>query len=103
MSERAESIQQLILLSQNILTKAKNQDWEEVITLEQERNQLFKDFFLEPVQLADVAMVAAGIEEIMSIDRDIMDLGIMKKLDLADVLHTLDQGKKAVKAYSDNF
>jgi hypothetical protein len=33
-------------------------------------------------------------------DRDIMALGALKRFDLAQALQTMDQGKKAVKAYT---
>jgi hypothetical protein len=36
----------------------------------------------------------------IAIDRDIMALGALKKLDLAQTLQAMDQGKKAVKAYT---
>lgn len=103
MTGRVDSIQHLVALSQSILAKAEEQEWEEVIALEAERSQLFRLFFQEPVQVDDVDLVAAGIKEIMAIDRNIMDLGILKKLDLADTLHTMEQGKKAVKAYGDSY
>jgi hypothetical protein len=47
-----------------------------------------------------VAGVAAGIQSIMAIDRDLISLGMLKKFDLVQILRNMDQGKKAVKAYT---
>jgi len=36
----------------------------------------------------------------MAIDSDLMTLGALKRLELAQTLKAMDQGKKAVKAYT---
>ena len=98
MTDKAQDLQQLISLSRIMLEKAREESWDDVFALEVERSELIRLFFLEPVQQADA--VAAGIQEMMAIDRDIMALGSLKRRDLAQTLQTMDQGKKAVKAYT---
>lgn len=98
MTDKAQNFQQLIALSRTMLEKAREESWDDVFVLEAERSELIRLFFLEPVQQADV--VAAGIQSIMAIDRDIIALGALKRLDLAQTLQAMDQGKKAVKAYT---
>jgi hypothetical protein len=98
MTDKAQDLQQLISLSRMMLEKAREESWDDVFALEAERSELIRLFFLESVQQADA--VAAGIQEIMAIDRDIMALGTLKKLDLAQTLQAMNQGKKAVKAYT---
>ena len=93
-------LQQLILLSRIMQEKARDELWDDVFVLEAERRELIRLFFLEPVQQEYTTAVAAGIQSIMAIDRDIMALGELKRLDLAQILQTMDQGKKAVKAYT---
>jgi len=93
-------LQQLILLSRIMQEKAQDELWDDVFVLEAERRELIRLFFLEPVQQECTTAVAAGIQSIMAIDRDIMALGELKRLDLAQILQTMDQGKKAVKAYT---
>jgi len=100
MTDKAQDLQQLISLSRIMLEKAREESWDDVFALEAERSELIRLFFLEPVQQADAVAVAAGIQEIMAIDRDIMALGALKRRDLAQTLQTMDQGKKAVKAYT---
>ena len=100
MTDKAQDLQQLISLSRIMLEKAREESWDDVFALEAERSELIRLFFLEPVQQADAVAVAAGIQEMMAIDRDIMALGALKRRDLAQTLQTMDQGKKAVKAYT---
>ena len=100
MINNAQNLQQLISISRIMLEKAQEESWDDVFVLEAERNELLRLFFLEPIEQAYVEAVADGIQSMMSIDRDIMALGVLKKLDLAQILQAMDQGKKAVKAYT---
>ncbi|MGZ8918367.1 MAG: flagellar protein FliT [Methylobacter sp.] len=100
MTDKTQDLQQLITLSRTMLGKAREESWDDVFVLETERSELIRLFFSEPVRQEYADTVAAGIQTIMAIDRDIMALGSLKKLDLAQALQALDQGKKAVKAYT---
>jgi len=100
MTDKTQDLQQLISLSRTMQEKARDESWDEVFVLEAERSELIRLFFLEPVQQADADAVAAGIRSIMEIDQDTMALGALKRFGLAQTLQTLDQGKKAVKAYT---
>jgi hypothetical protein len=100
MIDKAQDLQQLISLSRTMLEKAREESWDEVSVLEAERSELIRLFFLEPVQQTDAEAIAAGIQSMMAIDRDIMALGALTRLDLAQILKNMDQGKKAVKAYT---
>lgn len=100
MTDKTIDLQQLIDLSRTMLEKAREESWDDVFVLETERSELIRLFFSEPVRQEYADTVAAGIQTIMAIDRDIMALGSLKKLDLAQALQALDQGKKAIKAYT---
>ena len=100
MKDKAIDLQQLISLSRTMLEKAREESWDEVFVLEAERSELIRLFFLEPIQQADAVAAVAGIQSIMAIDRDLMRLGALKRFELAQTLQTMDQGKKAVKAYT---
>ena len=100
MTDKAQDLQQLISLSRTMLEKAREESWDDVFVLEAERSELTRLFFLEPVQQEYAEAVAAGIQSMLAIDRDIMALGALKKLDLAHILQAMDQGKKAIKAYT---
>ena len=100
MTDKAQNLQQLISLSRTMLEKAREESWDDVFVLEAERDELIRLFFLEPIQQVDSDTIAAGIQSMMAIDLDIMALGALKRLDLAQTLQNMDQGKKAVKAYT---
>jgi hypothetical protein len=100
MTDKTQDLQRLISLSRTMQEKARDESWDDVFVLEAERSELIRLFFLEPVQQAYADAVAAGIRSIMEIDQDTMTLGALKRFDLAQTLQTLDQGKKAVKAYT---
>jgi Flagellar protein FliT len=100
MTDKAQNIQPLIVLSRTMLEKAREESWDEVFVLEAKRRELMGLFFSEPVQQVDAEAIAAGIQAIMAIDRDIMAMAVLKRLEFAQTLQTMDQGKKAVKAYT---
>jgi hypothetical protein len=100
MTDKTQDLQQLISLSRTMQEKARDESWDDVFVLETERSELIRLFFLEPVQPMYADAVAAGIRSIMKIDQDTMALGALKKIELAQTLQTMDQGKKAVKAYT---
>lgn len=100
MTDKAQDFQQLISLSRTMLEKAREELWDEVFIMEMERSELLKLFFLEPIQQAYTVTVAAGIQSIMAINSDLEALGTLKRFQLAQTLQTMDQGKKAVKAYT---
>jgi Flagellar protein FliT len=99
MTDKAQDLQQLIALSQAMLEKAREDSWDDVVDLEAERNELIELFFLEPVQQECAEAVAVGIQAIIAMDVDIMELGALKKLDLVEILQKMEMGKKAVQAY----
>ncbi len=100
MTNKANDLQQLITLSDTMLQKARDQAWDELFELEQQRREAMQLFFLHGVAAADARAVAAGIELIMARDRDLMDLAKATRDKLVQTLQKMDQGKKAVKAYT---
>ena len=100
MTDKTQDLQQLISLSRTMQEKARDESWDDVFVLEAERSELIRLFFLEPIQPMYADAVAAGIRSIMEIDQDTMALGALKRFELAQTLQTMDQGKKAVKAYT---
>lgn len=99
MTDKVQDLQQLLTISRIMLEKAREGAWNEVSSLETQRSESIRQFFLVPVQQVYADAVAAAIQAIMTIDRDIMALGVLKKVDLAQTLQTLEQGKRAIKAY----
>ncbi|MDD5579367.1 MAG: flagellar protein FliT [Methylobacter sp.] len=100
MTDKITDLQQLVSLSREMLEKAESESWDELFVLEEKRRALLGLFFSVPVQQEYAGEVSEGIQSIMAIDRNIMELGLGKKLELEQALHQIDQGKKAVKAYN---
>ncbi|MGZ8223926.1 MAG: flagellar protein FliT [Methylobacter sp.] len=100
MTDKVTDLQQLVSLSRAMLEKAESEFWDELFVLEEKRRALLGLFFSEPVQQEYAGEVSVGIQSIMVIDRKIMELGLEKKLELEQALQQIDQGKKAVKAYT---
>jgi bisphosphoglycerate-independent phosphoglycerate mutase (AlkP superfamily) len=100
MSNKAEDFAHLLDLSRTMLAKAQDGLWDEVIALETQRQELIKLFFAEPVHQAHAEAVAAGIKTILALDEKITELAEVKRFDILQLLQTLEQGKKAVKAYT---
>lgn len=75
-----------------MLEKVREESWDEVFVLEATRSDLPRLFF---------RAYSAGGYGCDSIDNgDIMALGVLKRFGLAQTLRTMEQGKKAVKAYT---
>ncbi len=100
MNDKSDDLQKLISLSRAMLKQAESASWDEVAKLEADRRELFETFFLTPVQAELNHTVSEGIRSIIAMDQDIMTLGITEKLELEQALRQIEQGKKAVKAYS---
>jgi hypothetical protein len=100
MTDKTQDLQQLISLSRTMLEKAREELWDEVFIMEMERSELLRLFFLETVEQAYTDTIADGIQAIMAINSDLVALGMLKRFELAQTLQTMDQGKKAVKAYT---
>ncbi len=100
MADKAQELQQMIVLSQAMLNKAQEALWEDVIALEVERHELIRLFFSVPVLQEDAEAVAVAIRLILSIDEQLKELGAVRRFDILQILQEMDQGKKAVKAYT---
>lgn len=100
MTDKTKDLQQLIFLSRTMLEKAKEESWDKVFVLESERSELIKQFFSEPVQHEYAEAVADGIRLMIMMNYEIMELGGLKKFQLAQTLQNIDHGKRAVKAYA---
>ncbi len=99
-SDKAPELEQLIALSQAMLENAEAERWDDLMVLEVERRELLERFFSEPIQQDDTEVIANAIHSILSIDEKILELGVAKRFDILQILQDLDQGKKAIKAYT---
>ncbi len=100
MTDITIDLQQIILLSQAMLNKAKNESWDDVFILEKDRLELLNIFLSTAIKPEYEKEVTVAIQALLAMDKEIMTLGQLKKLDFTRMLQTMGQGKKAVKAYT---
>jgi hypothetical protein len=100
MHNKSADLQQLLTLSNAMLECARSASWNEIAELEVMRRELLDAFFLSPFPDELALTVTGGIQSILAIDHEIMALCRMEKHELEQVLQQIEQGKKAIKAYS---
>lgn len=101
MSEKAIELQQLVTMTHTMLDKAKAGLWEEVMTWEAQRSELISAFFQQPLEPPEASALADGLRELARMDNEIIAMGEVKRAELGEALQKMDQGKKAIKAYSE--
>lgn len=100
MNQKITELSYLIELSAAMLAKAQEDYWEDVISLESERIKLIEQFFAEPIAAELIELVVAQMQRILEMDQQITDMASVKRFDILQVLQEMEQGKKAVKAYT---
>mgnify|MGYP000503010468 CR=1 FL=1 len=73
--KRSQQLQQILLLSQEMLAKAGDHEWGLVAEIEARRSELVARCFQQPAQQQHAGEVAAAIREILQLNRKISDLG----------------------------
>ena len=94
-----ESFEAFVAMSGEMLAAAQGGHWETVMGLQGERQRRLEAYFASPVppELAD--QVAAGIREMLELDRQIVDLGRKGMEELAGAMNGLRTGRRAQQAY----
>lgn len=100
MPGKEDDCQHLIELSRAMLSHAEDQSWDKVMDLETSRRQCIATLFAEPIAPADGETVAKAIQESLLIDQKIKELAEIARFDILQVLQEMEQGKKAIKAYT---
>jgi len=85
-----------------MLEDAENDQWQQVIDTEAKRQKLIKDFFNKNQASQHGQEIAAGIEEILAIDRKLMNLGKDNMQMISAKLKKNRTGNRAVNIYSRN-
>lgn len=78
---------------------AQQGEWETVARLQAERQHRLEAYFQTPVPAALADEVAAGIREILELDRQVMDLGRQGMDDLARKMGDVRMGRRVQQAY----
>lgn len=89
----------IIELSRAMLEAARQSDWVAVAEYEQKRRAMITRAFSAAAGAVAVGGLAAEIEQVLRLDRELMALAEGARNDCAAQLRTLRNGKKALRAY----
>ena len=98
-TKRSRQLEQIVLLSQDMLAKAGDHEWGLVAEIEAGRRELVMRCFQQPAQQQDSSEVAAAIKEILRLNQEISDLGKRYQDQLGSEIHTNKLGRTASAAY----
>jgi hypothetical protein len=98
-SKRSRQLEQILLLSKDMLARAGDREWGLVAEIEARRRELVMRCFQQPAQQQDTTEVAAAIKEILRLNQEITDLGKCYQNQLGTEIHTNKLGRTASAAY----
>ena len=99
--KRSRQLEQIRLLSKDMLAKAGDHDWGLVAEIEARRRELVMRCFQQPAQQQHAAEVAVAIQEILRLNQAITELGKRYQDQLGTEIHTSKLGRAASAAYLD--
>lgn len=92
----------ILSLSRNMLQDAGKGEWEHILDMQMERQQLINDYFATPVPEAKAEAVASGIREMLDIDRVLIERSKQAMSGLSSDMQKINKGIKAHQAYAVN-
>lgn len=96
------NLDKIVELSSEMLTVARDGDWERVQEIEQQRKQLFERTFpLNKDSITEPALLVGKIQKIADLDRETMALMQDSQKELSGLAHKISSGRQAVSAYRD--
>lgn len=98
-SKRSQQLEQIVVLSKDMLAKAGNHEWQLVAEIEARRRELVTRCFRQPAQQQHASEVTAAIKEILRLNQEITDLGKRYRDQLGTEIHTSKLGRTASAAY----
>lgn len=101
MSAPASDITRLRDLTRDLLERAQSGDWDAAVDIETERRPLLYAVFGDVAPGTHVRHRDL-LDEILSADREIMQLARQRRDELGGLLRQVGQGRTALKAYDDH-
>lgn len=101
-AEHDKRFDDILKLSRNMHEAAGKGEWEQILKMQTERQQMMDNYFAEPVPAEQAEKVATGIREMLDMDRVLMDRSRQQMSSLSSDMQSISQGVKAQKAYGDN-
>jgi len=94
-----ETFNQILELTDQMLNSAKGARWDDLFTLEKNRDGLIKKYFVDTL-LKDEGL-ADAVRQVLNKDQQIQNAVRQERDRLAQELKRVTQGKNAVKSYAD--
>ena len=98
-SSRQQQWQAILDKTRSLHDMVGKEQWEEVVSLESERQQMIRSFFETSIAEEDASVIAEGIREIMQSDDSLARMAAELKTGAVDKLTGISNVRKAVKAY----
>lgn len=98
-AHRTRQLQDIIQLSQQMLSQARDNEWERVTELEAKRRELVLVCFRQTTPEQDSPDVAAAIKQILHLNQEVAELGRQFRDQLGTEIHTRKVGRAASAAY----
>ena len=92
----------LVEVSRRLQDSAEAGDWEAVNHLQEKSRQLAGELFAAVITAADVQAVTTAVNEVLKINKCVVDMGTETRDIYLGELDQFQQGRRAVKEYSAN-
>ncbi len=96
---REQQLQEILELSQGLVSMARQGDWDQVADLERSRRSQMLRYFERSVSAEESLMVEKAIRQIAEYDHCLNNLVIEARDKVSAELHRMRAGQQAVKAY----
>ncbi|MFK5984453.1 MAG: flagellar protein FliT [Pseudomonadota bacterium] len=100
--DEKKSLDQIKKLSESMLDLVNIGKWESITDIEEKRQGLLDEFFLNPVSEEDSQYIAEIIQQVLQINNDITKILEQNKKQLVTEFRQFKSSQKATKAYLSN-
>ena len=100
-SRRRDSVAAILRCTHEMLSHAREGEWDRLVELEEQRRPMIEAFFSTPPEPHEAPAVAEFIREVQEIDSQVMALAEEGKQATAEALRLLSNRQRAAHAYGD--
>lgn len=97
-----QSALKVLNLTRKMLTRARQADWQNVASLEAERQSNMDSLFRHPSLPGAMIEISDILQQVLELDRESLELGAEAKTGLVQALNQQSQGTRALQAYTSN-
>lgn len=90
----------VLRLTQHMLSSAKKDDWQRVVSIESERQYSIDSLFRHPDLGQALPELAEILRQVIALDQECIGLGATLRLQLSHELNLQSQGERALRAYA---